>query len=125
MTPTAIRPAAPSLGRLRELLLLFATLRRIRDPITTAEGLRQTIEVVVQLADLVGIDPAWTDRLRSILADPAVLRIVLAIVQYVLGLVESDDPATSAALPMPALEDVALWLPTAIQVIGLARKLDP
>jgi hypothetical protein len=134
MTPTTIRLAAPSLARLCELLVLFAALRRVRDPISTpatagrpcqaAEGLRRSIEVVVQSADLVGMDPASTDRLPSILPDPAVLWTLQAFVHCVLGQVETDDPTTSAPLPMPAAEDVALGLPTANQVIAFARRPD-
>jgi hypothetical protein len=111
------------------LLVLLAALRRIRDPIAPAAGLRASIEVVLQFADLAGIDPACADRPRSILPDSALLPIVqaaaaLRIIQYVLGLVKSNDPAASAALPISGAQDVALPLPTVIQVGALARKPD-
>jgi hypothetical protein len=153
MTPTPIRLTAPSLRRLGVLLVLFAALRRVRGPIAiaatagppcqaaatagrpcqAAEGLRHSIEVVVRLADLVGIDPPCTDRPRSIPADRTVLPIVLAAAvlrtvqasfQYVLGLIDSDDPAASASLPMSVAENAVLALPTAIQVIALPRRPD-
>jgi hypothetical protein len=110
MTPAAIRPAAPSLRRLRAQLVLVATLLRFRDPIATAERLRRSIEVVVQWADFVGIDPPFADRLPSIQPDLVVLRILLAIIQD--------------ALRLPVAADVAPWFPKAIRVIALARRPD-
>jgi hypothetical protein len=119
MTPTAFRPATLSLARFLVLLVLFAALRRVR--------LRHSIEVVVPWAHLGGTKGACTAPLPSILPDRAPLRIVPAIVPAIvhgfLNLVETNDPA--ARLPMPAAEDVARWLPTASQVIPLARRPDP
>jgi hypothetical protein len=116
---TALAP----LGKLRELLALLAALREIRDPIATPIGLRQTIAVLIRLAELAGIEPAWIDRLRTILADPAVFNIVLAIVQYVFGLVETDEVSARGQVEILAEAEFAEWLPIAIQVIGLARQL--
>jgi hypothetical protein len=146
MTPSAVRPAAHSLARLPLLLLLLAPLRRVHDPLAApatagrpcqaaatagrpcqaAEGLRRSSEVVVQFTDLAGIDPACVHRPRSILPDPAIVQAAAALrnIQCVLGLVETDDSAASAALPMPAANVAACGLPTAIQVSALARKPD-
>jgi hypothetical protein len=105
------------------LLILLAALRCIPDPLAPAAGLRASIELVIQSADLANIDPACAHRIPSILPDPALLRIVPTILQYVLARVETDNPA-AAALPIPAANVVALGLPKANQVIALARRPD-
>jgi hypothetical protein len=120
MHPHAIRPAGPSLRRLCELLVLFASLRRISDPIPGDLALRYVIDVVVSLAGLAGIEPPCADHLPSLPPNPTVLRVV----QNVLNPVATDNPAPCVALPMPATQEVALWLPMANYVISLARRPD-
>ena len=70
------------LAKLRELLDLFAGMRQIAWPIETADDLRRAVALLVRLGQLVGLDPAWAAQLQSILDNPAVFDIVLAIARY-------------------------------------------
>ena len=118
------------LAKLRELLDLLAALRQISWPIATADDLRRAVALLVRLGQLVGLDPAWTARLQSILDNPDVFDIVLAIARYLsrqfaidaandgvfaLG----DDPVT---LDIDA-QSFAAWLPIVLQILNLLRQL--
>ena len=118
------------LTTLRDLLALLAALRDLREPVTSPAGLRQSISLLLRLAELVGIEPAWIERLRTILDDPGAFNIVLAVVQYALGLAareaagvvrlagcESDEGIEVTA------EALAEWLPPVIQIVGLLRQI--
>ncbi len=72
-------------SRLRELLQVIADLQDVSAPLTSPEGLRRAVELVLRLGELLGLDPAWLERLRPILTDDGVLNIVLAVWQFVLG----------------------------------------
>jgi hypothetical protein len=72
--------------KLRELLDLLAALRDIRDPLASPEGLHASLELLFRFAEFAGIDRAWTDRIRTILDDPRIFDIILAIVRYMDGL---------------------------------------
>ena len=88
--------AAAFLGinsKLRELLALLEALGAIRDPLHTPEGLRASLELLLRIAEFVGVDPDWTDRVRTILDDPRVFDIVLAVVRYLDGLVDGEQSA--------------------------------
>ncbi|MGE0610278.1 MAG: hypothetical protein AB7O62_24525 [Pirellulales bacterium] len=119
----------PRWNKIRELLALLAGLREIRDPLVSEPGLRQSLELLLRLAEMVGVDPAWTARLRRILAEPGIFAIVLAIVQYALGTPAertTDDTirmaAANGAVELHAA-DFADWLPLVIQLIHLLREL--
>ena len=76
--------AAAFLGintKLRELFALLEALRAIREPLSTPEGLRASLELVFRIAEFVGVDRTWTDRVRTILDNPRVFDIVLAVVR--------------------------------------------
>ena len=126
---TLPQTAFPRWSKIRELLALLAELRDIAEPLTSAAGLRQSLELLLRLAEMVGVDPAWTDKLRAILDEPGVFAIVLAIVQYALGVAAAR--ATDEAVHMAAANgdvqlhaaDFAAWLPLVIQVIHLLREL--
>ena len=79
------------LGKLRALLELIAALRGLSEPITTAAGLRQAVELLARLGALLGLEEGWLARVRSILADEGVFKIVLAIVQYLMGLATAES----------------------------------
>lgn len=78
--------------RIRDLLELLAGLRSIDQPLTTADGLRASLELLLRLAEFVGIEPSWTDRIRQILNDPRVFELVLAVVRYLDGFVNAAAP---------------------------------
>lgn len=138
LTATARVPLAlPVLNvtsKLRELLDLLAALRAIRDPLTSPEGLRASLELLLRLAEFVGVDRAWTDRIRSVLDDPRAFDIVLAIVRYLHGLMESEqvvrliaenDAAGVERLAGDsdiAAQDFLDWLPLILEIIALLRE---
>ena len=63
-TPLAQIPLG-GLSKLRDLLSLLGDIRNITDPLTTADGLKQALTLILQLADTLGLDPTWTDRLTA------------------------------------------------------------
>ena len=120
------------LAPLRELLRLWLQLREIDEPLTTLEGLRQTLRLIARLAELVGVDGALVERLLAAVDDDTVLRIVLAIVQYATGLIEARG-AEQGSLRMTLLEDghevrvepqsLIEWLPLVLGLLNLLRQL--
>lgn len=126
------------LGRLRELLDVIEEIRKVPDPLTSLDGLKRTLELVLRLAELAGVEKSWLDRLRKILADEAILRVVLAVTQYALGLVgfDSDGPTLRATVLIregadgASREEIVVdaegfieWLPLVLQLIRLVLKL--
>jgi hypothetical protein len=120
-----------SLATLRQVLDLISSLRKLGDPLTSAEDLRASIALLVQLGGALGIDRAWTDRVSSALNDERVFAIVLAIVQYVAGLsgrelgdgtlkVQNTVTGESLHVEPQALAD---WLPIVVQLISLLRQI--
>jgi hypothetical protein len=113
---------------------LLAALRDIRDPLTSPEGLRASLELLLRLAEFVGVDRAWTGRIRTILDDPRVFDIVLAIVRYLQGLMETEqviqliaendtaDVQRLAAETDLAAQDFLDWLPLILEIIALLRE---
>jgi hypothetical protein len=106
------------LAKLRELLDLIAALRQIDWPVDSADDLKAAIALLVRLSDLLGIDSQWTARLKSILEDPKVFEIVLAIVRFL-----SSQIATHGAARVLEIEpkSLAAWLPIVLQILELLR----
>ncbi len=119
------------LSKVRDLLSLIGALRDINAPLTTADGLRQTLAVVLRLADMLGIDPAWSNRLAAILRDEGVFNVVLAIIQYLTGVAgkEQADNTIRVRIASSAREVIvdeasfAAWLPLVIQLLSLLRQI--
>lgn len=130
-TPQAIEPFfLERFAKIRELLNILAALRDLTEPITTADGLRQTIELLARVARLVGVDPRWIDRLVSILDDEATFRVVLAIVHFVLNSVARKAEGGAVRITLSEDDDVHLtahafidWLPLVMQIINLLGQL--
>lgn len=133
-SPLRLYPAAP-FDRVKEILRLVNLLRQLDQPLTTAEGLRQAIEVALEFAELAGLDQAWIDRLRAIAADPTTFNLLLALVQFVDGLLERHEQAQRgrAAVPaqlaaasqhqaMAAAQEFSDWLPVIVQLVALFRQ---
>jgi hypothetical protein len=118
------------LGQMHDVLELIGRIRQVQEPITARDGLRQTIELILNFAELLGASGELTDRLRQILADENVFHIVLAIVRFVLGAVsdETDDSTPRAAFDAPRRtviepQDFLSWLPIVVQIIKLIRLI--
>jgi hypothetical protein len=112
--------------KLRELLDLLAALRDLREPLTSPEGLRASLELLLRLAEFAGVDRAWTDRVRDIVDDPRAFDIVLAIVRYLHGLTETEQVVQAIAecnATDVAAQDFADWLPLILEIIALLREL--
>jgi hypothetical protein len=120
-------------AKIREFIDLIAAIRGLTDPISTAAGLRTAIELVVRFAELIGIDPGWTNRLREALDDEGIFRVVLAVVQYALGLMDGqldgDGDGTTVVLAseegtcVVTTQSFLSWLPIVLQLIQLIRGL--
>jgi hypothetical protein len=136
-TTAGVPLALPVLGfhnKLRELLDLLAALRAIREPLTSPEGLRASLELLLRLAEFAGVDRAWTDRIRRILDDQRAFEIVLAIVRYLHGLIATEEIVRSIAQYNTsahdavstadiAAQDFLDWLPLILEIIAFLREL--
>ena len=119
------------LSKIRDLLSLIGAIRDITSPLTSAEGLRQTLNVLLRLADALGVDPAWSNKLATILRDEGVFNVVLAIIQYLMGVAgkEGADNALRVRVAASGQEVIveessfATWLPLVIQLISLVRQI--
>jgi hypothetical protein len=126
LTPTAFFGIN---NKLRELLGLLDALRAIREPLHIAEGLRASLELVLKLAEFAGVDRTWTDRVRTILDNPRVFDIVLAVVRYLDGLMDGEQAARmiaeteSAGAEAFEAQDFIDWFPLILQIITLLREL--
>jgi hypothetical protein len=123
---TTIVPAQfsfSSLANLRQIVGLISNLGSLERPLTP-DGLKQALEIVIQLANLIGVDPAWSGRVQAILDDPRVFNIVLAIVQYLSGLAQ---PATNAAVSSQTVvvdeQSFSQWLPIVVEIVGLLQQI--
>jgi hypothetical protein len=118
------------LGLMRDALELIGQIRNVQDPITSPGGLRQSIELVLRFAELLGVSGELTDRLRQILADENVFQIVLGIVRFLLGALDDDtagrelrasfDVGSTVVVEAQALLS---WLPIVVQIIHLIRMI--
>ncbi len=115
----------PALSKLLQVVDLLEQLGVAAPTITTADGLRNIVNLLGQLGQLVGVDSAWTSKLQTIIADQQVFGIVLAIVQYVDSLLAAKPQAgapAAAALTIDA-QAFADWLPSATQIVRLVKSL--
>ena len=129
--PSAPTNAFDGLSTLRQALELLANIRNLAQPLTSADGLEQALTSLVQLANLLGVSAAWTARVQSILADPAVFNVVLLIVQQLLG--SGSQPGTANPSPPPAPEQtqaitldeqtLSEWLPFITEIISLIQQI--
>jgi hypothetical protein len=121
-------------SKLRELLDLLAALREIREPLTSPAGLRDSLELLLRLAEFAGVDRNWTDRIRRVLDDQRAFDIVLAIVRYLHGLMATEEIVQSIAQynatanePTSrgeiAAQDFLDWLPLILEIIAFLREL--
>ena len=128
--PTVARMSFASLANLRQIVAILAQFGSIQQPLTSADGLQQTLGLVVQLANLAGLDPTWTARVQSILDDPGIFNIVLATVQYLSGLVPMAPPGAGAPTAPVASQSLAIdeqsmidWLPVVAELLSLIAQI--
>ena len=118
------------LGQMHDVLALIGRIRQLQEPITSPDGLRQTIELVLHFAQLLGVSGELTDRLRQILADENVFQIVLSIVRFLLGMAGGESPAGNLRASFDVgntrrieQQDLLSWLPIVVQIINLIRLI--
>lgn len=116
---------------LRSLLDALAALGALAQPLTTAEGLRAALTHLLELARLLGIDPAWIDRLEQVLASDDLLHLVLALIGYITGTAGHDATDDALRVHVPAEnrdvhigpEQLQVWLPWVVHLVGLLRQI--
>jgi hypothetical protein len=112
------------LARLRWLAAWLAEWREMSEPLTEREGLRRTIELVIELGAQFGVEEAWLERLRTVLVNEQVFGIVLAIVRFVVDRLDGNDERLSAQAEV-TVETAALveWLPLVLELLQVVWRL--
>jgi hypothetical protein len=131
MSPTitlrSIPRALPSLLDLQGLLALLKKLQQFSEPLATADGLRQAIELLVQLGNAAGLNSAWIGRLQSLLTDQNAFNTVLSIIAWLESLLGSSNAPASDATAPPELaidaQSLADWLPIVLQILQLIQSI--
>jgi hypothetical protein len=82
----------PNLTSLRDLLNLLASLRELSNPFSSADDLRTSIELLLNVGLTLGLDSKWLAWLQSIHDNPQLLSLVVAIGQYLENLIEPAQP---------------------------------
>lgn len=118
------------IGKIREILGLIGQLRGIREPLTDADGLRQSLDVLGRLAERIGIDADWIERITSILLDEDLFNVILAIVRLLAGFVASEQAENTVVVAMADGTDAVVevqafvdWLPLIVQILDLLREI--
>ena len=88
-TTSDIHPLAV-LPRLRDLLSLFASLRDLSQPLTSAAGLRQALSTILQFAQLAGLDATTAARLQTLLQNDQVIDLLLAALKLTSSTVKTS-----------------------------------
>ncbi len=123
----------PDLATLAELLELLAKLCDLNQPLTTPDGLRNAIELALQLGAAAGIDATWLAWLRENVEQPPVFDIVLAVVAFLSSIVEPSStnsaihawrnaPRTSATAAPPSIS-LSQWLLLIGSLVSLLQKI--
>jgi hypothetical protein len=92
--------------------------------------LQQAIALLVRLAEVLGIDDAWTERLRQIVVEPPLFNLVLAIVQYLADLAGWDESQQSICVLSADGQQVLVdarglleWLPIVLEILRLLKEI--
>ena len=119
-------PLAAKLGNLASLL---AELRAAAAALATPDGLKKAIAILIDVADALGMDAAWTAKLQALLSDQNVFEVALVIVQFIESLFGSSPPplpsaAASAGDPVTLdAQAFADWLPVVMQILQVIEQL--
>ena len=104
-------------------------LRAAAAALATPDGLKRAVAILIDIAEALGLDAAWTARLQTILSDPAVLAVALVIVQFLDSLLGASGQPASAT-DSPATDTVTLdaqafadWLPIVMQILQVIEQL--
>jgi hypothetical protein len=116
---------------LRDLLDLLAMLREFREPLSSPEGFRRAIDLLLKAGESLGVDPAVLAKVRAIADDPRVFEIALAVLRYALSFANQASQTTIALDQANAAETdvsaqslgIAEWFALLMQLIELLRRL--
>lgn len=115
----------PGFTTLRDLLDLVAILRDTSEPIDSPEGLRRAIDGLLKLGQSLGLDPELLAKLRTLIENPRIFEVMLAVARYLVDLI--DRSSSELVKPLVDLEphavDPGTWLAIILEVIALLRRL--
>jgi len=117
-------------SKIRDILGLIGELREIREPLTNADALRRSLELLARFAEFISVDGQWIERIKSILSDENVFNIVLAIVRLLAGFVVAKRDEGTFVVAMAEGPDAVIeaqafidWLPLIFQLLDLLRQI--
>jgi len=120
----------PLSAKFGSLLGLLAELRAAAAALATPDGLKKAVSILVDLADALGMDAAWTARLQTLLSDQNVFEVALVIVQFLDSLLGTSNPpplpgSTAAASERVTIDAQAFadWLPIVMQILQVIEQL--
>jgi hypothetical protein len=131
MTAVTTRLSIQGLGwerltRLRDALDLVAAIREMKDPFASPEDFRRLLTLVVRLAEQFGLEPSWLERWESLLNDDRLTQVVLAVAQYVLGILNGRERTVSPQSTQPVVVGAQLyaeWLPLVLELLRVVLSL--
>ncbi len=117
--------------RIRHTLAVISALRRVRQPFTTPQGLRQSLELLHQLGQSVGMQSRELLWLKKTVEEEEAFQVAWAIVQYLHGLVQQEQyDGQSICLTLRDGTQVRVagqaflrWLPSVAQLLSLLRQI--
>ncbi len=124
VTLRTVPPALPAGVNLQTLLALLKKLEQLAESLATADGLRQAIQLLVQLGTSAGLNSAWINQLQNLLTDSDAFNTVLSIIAYLESISTSTADATLPANEL-AIDagSLANWLPLVIQILQLIQSI--
>ncbi len=128
-TLTIPRFPPPLSAKLGSLLSLLAELRAAAAALATPDGLKKAVGLLIDVADALGMDAAWTAKLKTLLSDQNVFEVALVIVQFIESLFGSSPPplpsAAASAGDRVTLDAQAFadWLPVVMQILQVIEQL--
>jgi len=127
VTLRSLPPVLPSKVSLQSLLALLKKLQQLAQPLATADGLRQALEMLVQIGGAAGLNSAWIAQLQSLLSDQNAFNTVLSIIAYIESLLGSGNTTASVAAAPAELaidaQTLADWLPIVLQILQLIQNI--
>jgi hypothetical protein len=128
--PVTLRPGTPVLTsglNLQSLLALLKKLQQLAEPLATADGLRQAIQLLVQVGTAAGLNSAWISQLESLLSNASAFNTVLSIITYLESLSSTASASADATVANTELaidaQALADWLPLVIQILQLIESV--
>jgi hypothetical protein len=120
-------PTLPSTLNLQSLLALLKKLQQLAEPLATADGLRQALEMLVEIGGAAGLNSAWIAQLQSLLSDQNAFDTVLSLIAWLESLLGSGS-ATASEVAAPAelaidAQSLADWLPIVLQILQLIQSI--